>query len=87
MSRELKDLEIKEILDKCDSGQESSEYLLSFARAVIAADRALRVPMTPEQVQALLHDTAYISASHESRADFINGIRHGERFHGIGEKA
>lgn len=64
-----------------------------FARAVIAADRALRCPgmgarkpLTPEQVKAVCIDTGYWSCNEGSRADFINGLRHGEIAHGIGIK-
>ena len=53
----------------------------------IAADRALNAapaqPLTDEQIKAVVADAGYQNAHPEPRADFINGIRHGERAHGI----
>jgi hypothetical protein len=42
-------------------------------------------PLTPEKVQAVLHEAGYTlrGASTMEKAAFINGLRHGERAHGI----
>ena len=40
-------------------------------------------PLPPARVEELMADAGYLGASAESRADFINGIRHGEVAHGI----
>lgn len=42
-----------------------------------------RKPLPPECVDELMAEAGYLSASAESRADFINGIRRGEDAHGI----
>lgn len=40
-------------------------------------------PLTREQVKGLMTEAGYDTASPQERADFINGIRHGEAAHGI----
>ena len=53
-----------------------------FARAIIKADRALRVPMTEDEIDAkweLSYARCWI--------EFEEGIRAAEAFHGIGAKA
>lgn len=45
--------------------------------------RPQAVPMTPEQVRALVVECGYDHASTQERADFINGVRTGERWHRI----
>lgn len=42
-----------------------------------------RKPLPPARVDELMAEAGYLGASAESRADFINGIRHGEVAHGI----
>lgn len=42
-----------------------------------------RKPLPPARVDELMAEAGYLGASSESRADFINGIRHGEVAHGI----
>ena len=44
-------------------------------------------PLTREQVRGLLKSAGYDTAPVQGRADFINGLRHGEQAHGIGGKA
>lgn len=44
-------------------------------------------PLTREQVKEILTEAGYDSANVQARADFINGIRHGERAHDIGGEA
>ena len=41
------------------------------------------VPLTREQVKAICVESGYEKATLQERADFINGIRHAERHHGI----
>ena len=45
---------------------------------------AKREPLTRDQVKAMLAEAGYKGAAAQHRADFINGLRHGERAHGIG---
>jgi hypothetical protein len=40
-------------------------------------------PLKPEQIKSLLDDAGYTRSSEYDRYNFINGIRHGERAHGI----
>jgi len=54
-----------------------------FARAVIAADRAKRVPMSTAQQVDAMHQS---QASEKFGAAFLAGIRAAEAFHGIGSK-
>jgi hypothetical protein len=42
-----------------------------------------RKPLPPARVDELMAEAGYLRASAESRADFINGLRHGEVAHGI----
>lgn len=42
-----------------------------------------REPLTPDQVKAICVEARYETATLQERADFINGIRHAERHHGI----
>lgn len=44
-----------------------------------------RKPMTREQVKGLMKSAGYDMAKPQEWADFINGIRHAERHHGIRE--
>jgi hypothetical protein len=59
--------------------------LIHAARATAAAAPVAQplTPLTAEQVAQLIVDTGYNSINSMARADFINGIRHGERAHGI----
>jgi hypothetical protein len=43
-----------------------------------------QVPLTRDQVKALMTECGYDRAGHQERADFINGIRYAEQAHGIG---
>lgn len=47
------------------------------------AKMGVAVPMTREQVKSMMNDNGYTNASPQECADFINGIRHAERHHGI----
>lgn len=44
---------------------------------------AERVPLTREQASALITEAGYSDAPAHARADFLNGLRHGEAAHGI----
>lgn len=44
-----------------------------------------RKPLPPARMDELMAESGYLGASAESRADFINGLRHGELVHGIKE--
>ncbi|MBU0890768.1 MAG: hypothetical protein KKH21_07740 [Gammaproteobacteria bacterium] len=44
------------------------------------------VPLTRDQVKAILVESGYDGAAAQHRADFINGLRHGEAAHGITHK-
>ena len=48
-----------------------------------AVPPAGREPLTRKQVKAILAECGYDGASAQHRADFINGLRHGEAAHGI----
>lgn len=56
------------------------------AQAEVEALRAERQPLTAEQVRGLMREAGYSDAPAQSKADFINGLRHGERAHGIAMK-
>ena len=63
-----------------DIGKMMSEYVQAqIARAELEA----RKPLPPARVDELMAEAGYLGASAESRADFINGLRHGEDAHGI----
>lgn len=83
MTRELTDEQLVALWQ-----QQSGDVVCNFARAVIAADRALRVPMTAQDRANALD--AAVDEEDVEAADmwvFIEGIRAAERHHGIGEKA
>ncbi|WP_212646488.1 hypothetical protein [Delftia sp. PE138] len=42
-----------------------------------------RKPLPPARVDELMAEAGYLGASAESRADFINGLRHAETAHSI----
>ena len=56
------------------------------ALLAIYASPPQRQPLTPERVKGMLAEAGYDKASQQERADFINGIRHAEIEHGIGNK-
>lgn len=43
-------------------------------------------PLTRDQVKVLCAEAGYAHSPVQARADFINGIRHAEAAHEIGEK-
>lgn len=43
----------------------------------------VREPMSVEQVRSVLAEAGYTEADNQALADFINGMRYAERFHGI----
>ncbi len=58
----------------------NADHMRDYARAALSA----RKPLTSEQVKALKGDYGYSLAPVHAQADFINGIRCGEKAHGIG---
>lgn len=46
----------------------------------------VREPLTREQVKAIMAEAGYDREALQPRADFISGLRHGERAHGITKK-
>lgn len=53
------------------------------AEELDAAPKAL-APLGRDTVKAVMSEAGYIHVSAQSKADFINGLRHGEKAHGIG---
>lgn len=51
--------------------------------ALLAAPKAL-APLGRDTVKVVMSEAGYTHESAQSKADFINGIRHGEKAHGIG---
>lgn len=51
-------------------------------QAVYAAPKALE-PLTRDAVKVICSEAGYTRASAQEKADFINGLRHGEKAHGI----
>lgn len=49
----------------------------------LEAQRQVRKPLLREQVKAVSKDAGYWDEGAHDLATFINGIRHGERAHGI----
>lgn len=43
----------------------------------------VREPLSPERVREIAREAGYDTGPFGHRADFINGLRHGERAHGI----
>jgi len=81
MSQELSDDELWSIWNAQGSDDMSKSEAFIFARAVIAADRAKRVPMTVEQCADAMRKI------HPSVCHYVfEGIRAAEAFHGIGSK-
>lgn len=50
----------------------------------LGATKAKAKPLTSEQTKALMRQAGYDKAHAQAKADFINGLRHGERARGIG---
>ena len=60
-------------------------YTEQQVRAMLAAapKPPAREPLTPSQVKEILKEAGYENSPAQEKADFINGIRHGEIAHGI----
>ena len=71
-------------------GQVWFEGKVEFARAALARwgspQPVVREPLTREQVKAIMAEAGYDREAPQPRADFISGLRHGERAHGITQK-
>lgn len=48
-----------------------------------AAPAPVLTPLSPKVVKAIMTEAGYDHATAQARADFISGLRHGERAHGI----
>jgi len=90
-SAELTDERLGEIWGRLFKRTKFVGLYRTFARDVIAADREIRgAGMTPlntlsrDRVKSICAAAGYGPNNVQARADFINGIRHGERAHGIG---
>ena len=60
--------------------------IFHYARAVLAKwgpPQAGAVPLTRDQVKAILVESGYYDADAQHKSHFMNGIRHGEAAHGI----
>ena len=61
--------------------------IFSYAHAVLAKwgqpAQAGAVPLTRDQVKAILVESGYYDADAQHKSHFMNGIRHGEAAHGI----
>ena len=55
----------------------------SILKRTTADELEARKPLPPARMDELMAEVGYLGASAESRADFINGIRHAEAAHGI----
>lgn len=74
---------------------ETGEWFLSYSRNLGARQNPLFLagcaqqykPLTAKEVRGLCDSAGYDTATPEERADFINGIRHGELAHGINQRA
>ena len=64
-------------------GETSEEIVTLYTTPQPTQVQAGAVPLTREQVKAICVESGYETATLQERADFINGIRHAERHHGI----
>ena len=78
------DEEIEAVVQACRA---RGLYEFDVFRAVVAKFGAPQPvalePLTRERVKAICAESGYETATLQERADFINGIRHAERHHGI----
>lgn len=70
--------------DQMSQQHDTQAALNREARAQLAAQQE-RKPLTPKQVKEVSKDAGYWDEGANDLAIFINGIRHGERAHGIKE--
>lgn len=70
---------------QCDTPRYCSSVQRCTAGDEHRAELEVRKPLPPARVDELMAEAGYLGASAERRADFINGIRHGELVHGIKE--
>lgn len=81
MIANLTDDQILMISVECAASHQHDD--VAFARAIIAADRALRVPMTDEEINDA-YGLARVQHDHIPHDDVVRIVRAAERFHGIG---
>jgi hypothetical protein len=68
--------------------QECTVFAQVISRALKAKNaQPDRQPLTPDGVKAICSEAGYNVASAQEKADFINGLRHGERAHCITPKS
>lgn len=85
----VSDAEIERVFQSCGGKWDGDMWVIEDAdfhptiRAILAL-RPQAVPMTPEQVRAVMTEAGYDDAKAQARADFISGIRHAEQHHRIG---
>jgi hypothetical protein len=70
----------QEYADKCSETYQGVEVIPLYTAAPAPVGL---VPLTAAQVSAIVVDSGYDMVTAKERADFINGIRHGEHAHGI----
>lgn len=85
-----------EVRHWCESEQGQPSRMISRAgrdeaSAIAAWNRrtpqpVVREPLTREKVKAIMAEAGYDREAPQPRADFITGLRHGERAHGITQK-
>lgn len=82
---------IAAVIASWESRAEPHTWLIASPQPVVrepltdSQAQAGAVPLTREQVKAILTECGYDGASAQHRADFISGLRHGEAAHGIKE--
>lgn len=73
--------------DYCPVAQEPCQAMCSMSdvRCKIrdSHPQPKREPLTRERVKEICAEAGYETTNMQARADFINGIRHGEAAHGI----
>lgn len=72
--------------NQCDEARERIRAAVDAVYGARVADER-REPLTRKEVTSILTDAGYGRAPAQHRADFINGLRHGERAHGIVQPA
>lgn len=75
----------RKILDNLSAARRVHQDVLPWESAAQHQEQPQqeRGPMTREQVRGLMETVGYEAATPQEKADFINGIRHAERHHGI----
>lgn len=72
-----------EPVGKCCYGGSTPKSACASCAAWAPPPKAVLEPLTREQVKAIMAEAGYDREAPQPRADFITGLRHGERAHGI----